>query len=245
MDNTLQDIQAAALQQGAGMSEEDIALLNQIASQQPISQSNGLAATPQRQFLNKKGKLDRVGNIPYFSDNPNDGDGFYRSLETLMVYDNAHRELIKNRGGVKDIVMDIDETILDNSNTQDAMKDRAKAYKSFSKALDENHAVEQAAGTVPGAIEFLRSAKENGARIHLVTGRKNNTANINNLLNNLEALGIKQGELFDTIDFVGYDKSGTPKQVIFDKYQPQMSIGDSDKDAAKGSTFFKLPNYLY
>lgn len=95
----------------------------------------------------------------------------YRAL-TLQVYrDAADRLREQSRGqapGSWGVILDADETVLDNSEYQ---KRRALAGAGYSDESWNAWVRERAAGAVPGAPEFTRAVREMGGRVVIVTNR--------------------------------------------------------------------------
>lgn len=97
----------------------------------------------------------------------------YRAL-CYQAYNAARKtfdEDLRRGTGKRAVVVDIDETILDNSPQQGKLHQEQKTYTSENwKAWTD---LGQAA-PVPGSLEFLRYAASKGARVFYVTSRKDN-----------------------------------------------------------------------
>ncbi|MBV9774213.1 MAG: hypothetical protein JO040_09710 [Gemmatimonadetes bacterium] len=95
----------------------------------------------------------------------------YRAL-ALQVYRDAGdrlRELSRGMAqGSWGVILDADETVLDNSEYQ---KRRALAGAGYSDESWNAWVRERAAGAVPGAPEFTRAVRELGGRVVIVTNR--------------------------------------------------------------------------
>ncbi|MBV6416447.1 MAG: Lipoprotein E [Steroidobacteraceae bacterium] len=171
------------------------------------------------------------------------------------------------------IVLDIDETILDNSAFQAR---QVKARAGFSPADWEHWVDEAAAGPIPGAREFLRAAHSAGHRIFYLTNRAcpltpepagadpcpQRTATMRNLV----ALGFPDAGNPDsylmrngTPDWRTADKTSR-RAAIAQKYRIVALFGDDLRDFVErgvfdarraelmpmfGARWFVLPNPMY
>lgn len=95
----------------------------------------------------------------------------YRGI-ALEVYRNAGEHLADNARGLASgswaVVLDADETVLDNSLHERRLADRNEA---FSEAGWARWVRERSATAVPGAVEFTRKVHALGGRIAIVTNR--------------------------------------------------------------------------
>lgn len=158
------------------------------------------------------------------------------------------------------VVVDADETIIDNSPYQAKNILENKTYNSASWG----EWVEEARATaIPGAVEFLNYADKNGVEIFYITNRKIN--GFNATYKNLKKLGFpvkKENMLLrtDTSSKVARRKVVTSKYRIvllmgdnlddFDDIFEKKSIEDrfSETDKLKkrfGSRYIVLPNPMY
>lgn len=179
-----------------------------------------------------------------------------------MVLD---RDLRINRGKLKRaIVVDVDETILDNSAHEAWL---IKNHRSYNPQDWTEWCNRAEAGAVPGAVEFLRYANSRGVRVFYITNRKEiekyGTAR------NLKKLGFPEvtGETL----LVRTDKDSSSKEprrgAVGAKYHVVLLMGDDLNDFAEvfeqsktvasrleavernrgqfGTRFIVLPNPMY
>lgn len=128
------------------------------------------------------------------------------------------------------IVLDLDETCLDNSAYQALLTERAEAHTE--EAFDEYVRSGQVAA-VPGAIEFLRYAESRGVMIFYVTNQRKNIEEATRA--NLRRLGLPLSESEDTLLTVGEmpdwssDKSSR-RVFVANKYRVLLLFGDDFND---------------
>ncbi len=165
------------------------------------------------------------------------------------------------------IIVDVDETVLDNSAYQARLIKKNELYspKTWGKWTKERKA-----GAVPGAVDFLRTADNQGVKVFYVTNR--DKAEERDTRANLLARGfpINEEEGEDVVmmrgekEDWGSDKTTRRQAISFD-YRIIMLIGDNlgdfmsapkgtpaerDTAAAKhrdwwGQRWFMLPNPTY
>lgn len=158
------------------------------------------------------------------------------------------------------IVVDIDETLLDNSPYQARQILSGESYPNGWKEWVE----EASAKAIPGSVEFLNYANDRHVAIFYVSNRK--VAEIQATLKNLTAAGFPQ-VIESRMIFREKESSKEPRRkLISEKYTITLLIGDnladfsevfdrksvSDRDKAVdnlksefGSRFIMLPNSLY
>ncbi|XOF33133.1 MAG: 5'-nucleotidase, lipoprotein e(P4) family [Candidatus Electrothrix sp. YB6] len=76
------------------------------------------------------------------------------------------------------VIVDVDETVLDNSPFAARL---VQAGKEYDPKAWENWLRESAAAAIPGAVSFIRSAKEKGIAIFYVTNRELEAATVKNI----------------------------------------------------------------
>ncbi len=136
----------------------------------------------------------------------------------------------KFQGKPPAVMLDVDETVLDNS-----------AYAAWQIATGNHYSsktwvpfvrAEQSLA-VPGSLEFIKVARKKGVQVFYVTNRKAPQEEATR--NNLKALGYPIDESEDTVLLKGEKKDwgsakGTRKSVITEKYRLVMVIGDNFSD---------------
>ena len=91
-------------------------------------------------------------------------------LQTYLVAGERLRELVAGReAGSWAVVLDADETVLDNSLFQKRLVESGAAY---SEEIWNDWVREEAATALPGAVEFIRLARSLGGRVVIVTNRE-------------------------------------------------------------------------
>ena len=180
-----------------------------------------------------------------------------------MVLD---RDLRVNRRGKlrRAIVVDVDETILDNSAHEAWLIKNHRSYNAQDWTEWCNRAE---AGVVSGAVEFLRYANSRGVRVFYITNRKE--IEKDGTARNLKKLGFP--EVTDETLLVRTDKDSSSKEprrvAVGAKYHVVLLMGDDLNDFAKvfedsktvesraaaadrlrnefGQRFIVLPNPMY
>ena len=168
------------------------------------------------------------------------------------------RALEAGRWGV---ILDADETVLDNSEYE---RRRAAVDSGYSSASWHEWVTERAAGAVPGAVEFIRQVRTLGGRVAIVTNRSERECPATR--DNLRAIGVEadvvlcqpQGEGDKNPRFArvqnGSAAPGLPALIIIawvgDNIQDfpglsQASRNDPAALAQFGDRFFVLPNPMY
>jgi len=158
------------------------------------------------------------------------------------------------------IVLDIDETVLDNSPFQARSILEGTSYPEY---WDEwcNHA---AAKAIPGALDFLEYAKANGLSIYYVTNRKAHLKE--STLKNLNDLGFPDADGEHLMMRTSVDSKEPRRQELLRKNHISLLFGDNLNDFSDifekkdpafrsaevdrlnnlfGQKFIVLPNAMY
>ncbi|MCK5884042.1 MAG: 5'-nucleotidase, lipoprotein e(P4) family [Bacteriovoracaceae bacterium] len=172
-------------------------------------------------------------------------------------------DLMMNRGaGKKAIIVDVDETIVDNSPYQASgiLNNRVFSNESWREWVDMAQAK-----ALPGSVEFLNYAHSKGYTVFYISNRKQK-GELLPTLKNLKALGfpvVKENMMFKTTtsskidrrkmvtdkghriallmgDAMGDFKEGYKKK----NNSEQMAQADADKERF-GADFIVLPNPMY
>lgn len=162
------------------------------------------------------------------------------------------------------VVLDIDETVLDNSTYE---MDRATYGLSFENRSWNAWVEREEAGVVPGAIEFISGIRRLGGRVAYISNRDEATrgatiANLRrfNLWTDNDRLclatdstytkRVRRQEVAEGRGNCGW--TGTPSPVVVflgDQMGDFPAAGETDPDAGKddvfGRRYFILPNPLY
>jgi 5'-nucleotidase (lipoprotein e(P4) family) len=172
---------------------------------------------------------------------------------------------MNHRGGARRaVVVDVDETIMDNSRYQATLVKNGKSYDDQSWAQWVNLAE---ATAVPGAVEFLRYAASRGVRVFYITNRKQ--ADKEATAANLKKLGfpgVSDETLLPRTDPNSSSKEPR-RQSVSAKYRIVLLMGDNLNDFAEvfeqsktvesrlaaveknqsqfGTRFIVLPNPMY
>lgn len=160
------------------------------------------------------------------------------------------------------VVVDVDETVLDNSRYQAMLAKNRRPYESKTWTEWCNRAEARA---LPGAVEFLRYANARGARVFYITNRK--VAEKDGTARNLKELGFP--DVSDETLLVRTDASAKEprRQSVAARYRIVLLMGDNLNDFAEvfekskttesrltaaeqnqsqfGSRFIVLPNPMY
>ena len=180
-----------------------------------------------------------------------------------MVLDQDLR--LKRRGGPgRAVVVDVDETVLDNSRFQATLVKNRQSYDS--QGWTDWVKLEQAEA-IPGAVEFLRYAASRGVRVFYVTTRKQ--VDKEATAANLKKLGFP--DVSDRTLLVRTDAASSSKeprrQAIGARFRIVLLMGDNLNDFAEvfekgktvadrlaavdqnkdrfGTRFIVLPNVMY
>lgn len=188
----------------------------------------------------------------------------YRAL-TEQVYRQASevvREKARGReAGSWAVILDADETVLDNSEYQRRIAERGEDYDPRTWA---GWVREEAAGVVPGADRFIRLVQSLGGRVALVTNRSD--ALCPATVRNLDALGIEAAvvlcetetsqkeERFRMVEEGTTDAGLPPLDVVMwvgdnvgDFPDLEQALRDAPAEAFGlfGERYFVLPNPMY
>lgn len=160
----------------------------------------------------------------------------------------------KNSGNLA-VVVDLDETVLDNSHYQ---VERWKAGLSFTQDSWSDWVNRKEAGLIPGAKAFLSTVRKKGVRVVFLSNRMND--NLKPTRENLQALGaldprdlfllrldkddLKEVRRKEVTDGTGRMKKVGPLHVI-GYVGDQMGDFPSDRKQEFGKTNFLLPNPMY
>jgi len=168
----------------------------------------------------------------------------------------------RNRRTKRAVIVDVDETVLDNSRYQAKL---AKEEKAFEAKTWTDWCNSAQATALPGAVEFLRYANSRGVRVFYITNRR--MAEKDGTARNLRALGFP--EVTDDTLLVRTDGSTKEprRQSVAAKYRIVLLMGDNLNDFAEvfeksktidsrlsaadqnrnqfGSRFIVLPNPMY
>jgi 5'-nucleotidase (lipoprotein e(P4) family) len=180
-----------------------------------------------------------------------------------MVLDRDLRQYRRGRMR-RAIVVDVDETVLDNSPYQAKLVKKSLGYDAQSWTNWVNRAEAKA---IPGAVEFLRYAVSRGVRVFYITNRKQSEKDAT--AKNLSKLGFP--DVNDQTLLVRTDPKGSSKEVrrqaVRAKFRIVILMGDNLNDFAEvfensktvnsrlaavdqnksqfGTRFIVLPNPMY
>lgn len=130
------------------------------------------------------------------------------------------------------VILDVDETVLDNSpyNARNIADSTAFNLESWNAWVKEEKAKE-----VPGALKFIKTAKQLGVKIFYVTNRRDTVRAAT--INNLKALGfpVDDAHLLTRNDDQGRggDKVSRRK-LVANKHRILLLIGDNMADVCGG-----------
>jgi 5'-nucleotidase (lipoprotein e(P4) family) len=168
----------------------------------------------------------------------------------------------RNRRVKRAVIVDVDETVLDNSAYQAKL---AKESKPFEAKTWTDWCNRAEAKALPGAVEFLRYANSRGVRVFYITNRR--VAEKDGTARNLRSLGFP--DVTDDTLLVKTDGSTKEprRQSVAAKYRIVLLMGDNLNDFAEvfeksktidsrltaaeqnknqfGSRFIVLPNPMY
>ena len=144
------------------------------------------------------------------------------------------------------IVLDVDETVLDNSAYQVWM---LKTNQTFSDQTWNAFCAARISRAVPGAVEFTSYAASRGVKVFYVTNRAAETEN--DTRENMKALGFPMGGDVDTFLMQNEkpewgSRKGTRRAAIAKDYRILLSFGDNFgdfDDRYRGSEAERLKAY--
>lgn len=163
------------------------------------------------------------------------------------------------------IILDADETVIDNSPYQARLIERGER---FQRETWESWVQERSAKPVPGALEFLRAAAQRGITVFYVTNR--DAVDKRATEENLRALGFPMSDPEDVVLTINEDQGfgrekASRRRFIGEQYRVLMVFGDNLGDFVAGtrtgndvragiadsyrdwwgSRWFMLPNPMY
>lgn len=132
------------------------------------------------------------------------------------------------------IIVDADETVIDNSPYQARLIER---NETFDAATWREWTEARQATAIPGSLEFLRGAAQRGVTVFYVTNRAADAKRAT--VDNLKALGFPLSEPEDTVLTVdeaqGWTSAkGTRRQFVGERYRVLMMMGDNLGDFVDG-----------
>ncbi len=156
-----------------------------------------------------------------------------RHLPVLLA-DSSLTAALEQQQGYEDlpaaVILDVDETALDNSPYQARLLESGEAYASdtWSQWVDEG-----IAEAVPGAVEFARRAKRLGVTLFYVTNRRSHLEAATRA--NLRDVGFPLGEDQDVLLMRGEKPEwtgakGSRREVVSGTHRVVMLIGDDLND---------------
>lgn len=128
------------------------------------------------------------------------------------------------------VILDIDETLLDNSRYQVWM---LKNSQTFSTKTWNQFCAAQVSTAIPGALEFTKYADSKGVKVFYITNRGAETEK--DTRENMAKLGFPMGGNVDTFLMQGEKPEwggakGTRRTVITKDYRVLLNIGDNFGD---------------
>jgi acid phosphatase len=132
------------------------------------------------------------------------------------------------------IIVDADETVIDNSPYQARLIERNERH---SREAWQEWTRKRQAAAVPGAQEFLRAAAQRGVTVFYVTNRS--VESKRDTYDNLKALGFPMSEPEDTVltidESQGWDSAkGSRRMFVGERYRVLMLMGDNLGDFLDG-----------
>ena len=128
------------------------------------------------------------------------------------------------------VVLDVDETLLDNSLYQVWMM---KNNQTFSTKTWNEFCAAQVSLAIPGAVDFTKYADSKGVKVFYITNRDASTEKDTRA--NMEKLGFPMGGNVDTFMMQGEQKEsgsakGTRRAVVAKDYRILLNMGDNFGD---------------
>lgn len=128
------------------------------------------------------------------------------------------------------VVLDVDETLLDNSHYQVWM---LKNDQTFSTKSWNQFCAAQISTAIPGAVEFTKYAESKGVKVFYITNRGVETEK--DTRENMARLGFPMGGNVDTFLMQGEkpewgSAKGTRRAVVTKDYRVLLNIGDNFGD---------------
>ena len=130
------------------------------------------------------------------------------------------------------VVLDLDETALDNSAYEAEL---IQTRQTYSRKTWNAWCNKSAAGAVPGALEFCKKARAKGAIVFYITNRRDELKEVTR--KNLINLGFPLENDIETIypRLESSDK-GARREIVAENYRILLLIGDNLGDFASGFT---------
>ena len=132
------------------------------------------------------------------------------------------------------VVLDVDETVLDNSAYQARLVADNEMYDSASWNA---WCREEQAGSVPGALAFTQYAAQQGVQVIYLTNRDAEVETATR--NNLRALGFPVNDNPDAVltqnERDGWDPKGPRRAWVADRFRILLLIGDNFGDFVSGA----------
>lgn len=128
------------------------------------------------------------------------------------------------------VVLDIDETVLDNSPFQAHLIDSGILY---TNELWKEWTDKQSAKALPGALQFCKKADEMGVMVIYISNRKVNM--LETTINNMQELGFPNSDPH-FVHLKPMDKSGDKterRQKVMQKYEVLLYVGDNLTDLSQ------------
>ena len=194
---------------------------------------------------------------------PNDIRWITNSSEYKILCEQTYKnawdnlsEVLKNANSQSAIIMDLDETILDNSDYQVGLTEKNESYKPESWFVWVN---QEEAKLVPGAKAFIDSVRTTKTRLIFLSNRmaKNELPTINNMkqlsiyeeddifllrIDKPDKKHIRRGEV---IDGTGRIKDIGPLTVLAYFGDARHDFPDPDDYYSFGKNMFMFPNPMY
>src|SRR5690349_13467187 len=128
------------------------------------------------------------------------------------------------------VVLDVDETLLDNSLYQAWMM---RTNATFSTKTWNQFCADQASRAIPGAVEFTKYADSKGVKVFYITNRDASTEK--DTRENMAKLGFPMGGNVDTFLMQGEQKEwgsakSTRRAVVAKDYRILLNMGDNFGD---------------
>jgi acid phosphatase len=133
------------------------------------------------------------------------------------------------------VILDVDETILDNFPFQARL---VQINKDWSPEMFLEWVYQANANAVPGSVEFIKYAIDRGVEVFFVTNRSSNLEEVTR--ENLSRIGIPENHEVDTlltkdeVDGWGSDKTSR-REFLADQYRIILLIGDDANDFLGGT----------
>lgn len=194
---------------------------------------------------------------------PNDIRWITNSSEYKILCEQTYKnawdnlsEVLKNANSQSAIIMDLDETILDNSDYQVGLTEKNESYKPESWFVWVN---QEEAKLVPGAKAFIDSVRTTKTRLIFLSNRmaKNELPTINNMkqlsiyeeddifLLRIDKPDKKHIRRAEVIDGTGRIKDIGPLTVLAYFGDARHDFPDPDDYYSFGKNMFMFPNPMY